>query len=34
MAELVSKCGICGIVFKNSNHKKMHHRKPCGEEVR
>ena len=34
MAEMVSKFGICGINFKNSNHKKMHRRKPCGDEVR
>ena len=34
MAEQVSKCSICGLEFKNSNNKKMHCRKPCGEEVR
>ena len=34
MTEKVSKCGICGIKFKNSNHKKMHHRNSCGDEVR
>ena len=34
MAEKVSKCGICGIKFKNSNHKKMHRRNSCEDEVR
>ena len=34
MAEKVSKCDICGIKFKNSNHKKMHRRNSCGDEVR
>ena len=34
MTEKVSKCGICGIKFTNSNHKKMNHRNSCGDEVR
>ena len=34
MAEKVSKCDICGIKFKNSNHKKMQHRNSCGDQVR
>ena len=34
MAEKVSKIGISGMNFKNSNHKKMHRRKPSGDNVR